>query len=291
MPAISQALVLEPIYYPDTDGEPIAESDPQRHSLIYLVEALRDHFQPQTEVYASGNLLIYYEEGNPKRSVAPDVFVVFGVPNQDRDIYQTWVEGKGPDVVIEITSRTTRHIDEKVKPTLYQQLGVQEYFQYDPKGHYLKPALRGRRLTEEGHYELMNSVRGLDGSVWLTSNLLGLQLRLEGGRLRLFDPQTGDYLDTYSEAVKGRRQAERQAATERQWKEEAVKGYRQAERQAAAERQLKELAQQQQELAQQQARQALQQLERERQEKELLAQQLRALGINPEEFLKKLNQP
>jgi len=263
MPAISQVLVPEPIYYPDTDGEPMAESDHQRDFLTYLVEALKNHFQPQAEVYVSGNLLIYYEEGNPKRSVAPDVFVVFGVPNHDRNIYQTWMEGKGPDVVIEITSRTTRQVDEKIKPALYQKLGVREYFQYDPQGHYLKPALRGRQLNDEGNYEPMNLIRGLDGSAWLTSTLLGLQLRLEGGRLRLFDPQTDDYLDTYSEAVKGRRQAE--------WQ--------------------KELAEQQKELAEQQARQVTQQLEREQYEKELLAQQLRALGINPDEFLKNLNQP
>jgi Uma2 family endonuclease len=257
---MSQAVVLEPIYYPDSDGEPMAESDSQRHSLIYLVAALEEHFQPQADVYVSGNLLIYYEEGNPKRSVAPDVFVVFDVPKHDRDSYQTWVEGKGPDVAIEITSRSTRQVDDKEKPLLYQQLGVREYFQYDPTGRYLKPALRGRRLNRHGQYEQLNSVRGLDGSVWLTSTLLGLQLRLEGGRLRLFDPRTGDYLDTYSEVVKGRRQAERQN-----------------------------------ELLQQQVRQATQQLEqerhekeRERHEKELLAQQLRALGINPDEFLKNL---
>jgi Uma2 family endonuclease len=237
---MSQAVILEePIYYPDSDGEPMAESDSQRHSLIYLVAALEEHFQSQEDVYVSGNLLIYYEEGNPKRSVAPDVFVVFDVPKHDRDSYQTWVEGKGPDVVMEITSRSTRQVDAKEKPTLYQQLGVREYFQYDPTGQYLKPALRGRRLNRHGQYELLNSVRGLDGSVWLTSTLLKLQLRLEGGQLRLFDPKTGNYLDTYSEAVQGRRQAERQ-------------------------------------------------LEQERREKELLAQQLRALGINPDEFLKNL---
>ena len=256
MPAMSQAIVLEePIYYPDTDGEPMAEGDPQRHSLIYLVAALEEHFQPQADVYVSGNLLIYYEEGNPKRAVAPDVFVVFDVPKHDRDSYQTWVEGKGPEVVMEITSRSTRQVDQNVKPTLYQQLGVREYFQYDPKGQYLKPALRGRRLNRHGQYEQLNSVRGLDGSVWLTSTVLGLQLRLEGGRLRLFDPKTGDYLDTYSEAVQGRRRAERQK-----------------------------------ELVEQQARQVTQQLEQERREKELLAQQLRALGINPDEFLKNLKQ-
>jgi Uma2 family endonuclease len=249
----SLALKQEVIYYPDTDGEPMAESDSQRKPLTYLVEALDLHFQPQSDIYVSGNLLIYYAEGDPTRSLAPDVFVAFGVPKHDRDIYRTWVEGKGPDVAIEITSRTTRRTDERVKPDLYQKLGVREYFQYDPKGHYLKPALRGRRLNADGQYEPMTSIRGIDGSVWLTSALLGLQLRLEGNRLRVFDPLRNEYLDTYSEAVTGRRQAEQQIAAERQ--------------RAEQERQ--------------RAEQERQRAEQERQRADKLASQLRALGIEP----------
>jgi Uma2 family endonuclease len=251
-----QVVPSEPIYYPDTDGEPMAESDSQRKPLTYLVEALDLHFQGRPEVYVSGNLLIYYEEGNPKKAVAPDVFVVLGVPKYDRDIYRTWVEGKGPDLVIEITSPSTRQFDDKDKPRLYQQLGVQEYFQYDPKGKYLKPALRGRRLNPQGQYEYMSAVHGLDGSVILTSTLLGLQLRLEAGKLRVFDPSTAEYLDTYSEAVTGRRQAESQAQLERQRAE----------------------------LALQHTKLALQHAESERQRADKLAARLRALGVDPDQI-------
>ena len=230
----------------------MAESDFQADPLTYLRSALKDYFQTQTDVYVSGNLLIYYQEGHSELSVAPDVFVTFDVPNYQRDSYKVWEEGKAPDVVIEITSRTTQKKDEEVKPGLYRQLGIQEYFQYDPKGEYLKPALKGRRLIGHRRYQALTPIYGLDGSLRFTSRVLGgLELRLERGNLRLFDPQTGNYLFTYSEAVAAYR-------LERQQKELALQ-------QAAQERQQKELALQQ---------------------KELLANQLRALGVKPEEILK-----
>ncbi len=223
MPAVSLARPLEPIDYPDTDFEPMAESDFQADSLTYLRSALSDYFQNQPQVYVSGNLLIYYEEGHSELSVAPDVFVVLDVPKHQRDIYKVWEEGKAPDVVIEITSRTTQKKDEEVKPKLYRQLGIQEYFQYDPKGEYLKPALKGRRLTNSGYYQRMTPVYGLDGSLRLSSRVLGgLELRLERGNLRLFDPKTGNYLFTYSEAVAAYQEAQQQAEWERQQKESAL---------------------------------------------------------------------
>lgn len=67
------------IVYPDSDGLPMAESDATRDYLIYGVEALSSYFQNRRDVYVSGNLFIYYERGNPKAVVAPDVFVIFGV--------------------------------------------------------------------------------------------------------------------------------------------------------------------------------------------------------------------
>ncbi|OAD18695.1 protein containing DUF820 [Candidatus Thiomargarita nelsonii] len=190
-------------YYPDTDGKPIAESDFHRDPLFYLTEALNAHFREQAEVYVSGALMLYYEEGNPNVFVAPDVFVVFGIPKHNRRIYQTWIEGKGPDVVIEITSHLTRQEDEEEKHTLYQRLGVQEFFMYDPTSDYLQPPLRGQWLVE-GTYQEMTTTQLTDGTLILPSCLLGLQLRLENDLLRLFDPKNGEYLLTYSELVQSR---------------------------------------------------------------------------------------
>ena len=53
-------------------------------------------------------MLLYYVEGNPSACVAPDVFVVKGVPKQERRIYKLWEELQPPTVVFEITSRGPR---------------------------------------------------------------------------------------------------------------------------------------------------------------------------------------
>ena len=64
------------IDYPTSDGKPLAENDAQLHAILYAVGALRLHYAERPDVYVSGDLLIYYEEGTPRVSVAPDAFVV-----------------------------------------------------------------------------------------------------------------------------------------------------------------------------------------------------------------------
>jgi len=118
------------VTYPDSDGLPMTESDVTRDYLIYSVEALDSYFQAATNVYVSGNLFIYYEQGNPKAVVAPDVFVVFGVEKKKRLSYKTWEEqSKVPDFILEITSKITASEDRGTKRSLYAYLGVKEYFQ------------------------------------------------------------------------------------------------------------------------------------------------------------------
>ncbi len=96
------------IDYPETDGKPMAESDFQRPYVSYSTDVLAVHFQSRPDIYVSGNLLIYYEEGNSNVSVSPDTFVVMGRPNKKRTSYFTWKEdNKYPDFVLEITSKST----------------------------------------------------------------------------------------------------------------------------------------------------------------------------------------
>ena len=68
------------VNYPDSDGKPLAETDVHRELMLHLIDALRRHFLGNPTVYVSGNLFVYYEEGNPGANVAPDVFVVRGSP-------------------------------------------------------------------------------------------------------------------------------------------------------------------------------------------------------------------
>ena len=151
------------VEYPSSDGQPIAETDHQRTPLTYAVEALRYHFRDRSDVYVSGNLLIYYRKGDPQAVVAPDVFVVLGADSADRSIYRLWEEPKGPDFVLEITSRSTRREDQVSKRELYRSLGVSEYWQFDPTDDYLEPPLQGLELVA-GEYRPLPARELADGT-------------------------------------------------------------------------------------------------------------------------------
>ena len=189
----------------------MAESDFQRGPLTYAVEALRIYFRDHPDVYVSGNLFIYYEEGNPQAVVAPDVFVVFGASKQDRMTYRLWEEPAAPGWVMEITSRSTRQEDQGAKRALYTRLGVQEYWQYDPTGDYLNPPLQGLRL-EAGAYAPIAAQHLPDGTQALHSGVLGLDVRLEDGRMYFYDVDRGEKLLNHEEAEQRRRAAEAQLA-------------------------------------------------------------------------------
>ena len=234
----SPPLAPAKVDYPSSDGKPMAESDFQRTPLTYAVDRLRQHFRSRRDVYVSGNLLLYYQEGNPRAVVAPDVFVVLGVSSADRSIYRLWEEPKGPDFVLEITSRTTYREDQGRKRELYRSLGVREYWQYDPTRDYLEPPLQGLDLSA-GKYRRLRGEELADGTLALASAVLGLELRLTERGLRFHDPETGQDLPNLAETDEARRresQARRRESQARQAAETRLAQEAAARRQEAAAR-------------------------------------------------------
>lgn len=192
------------VHYPESDGKPMGETDLHCDLMTDLIFALK-WFLRSTVAYVAGNLFIYYEEGNPRAVVAPDVFVVLGVPQRRRRIFQTWEEGgRTPDVIIEVTSRRTRKDDRERKPAIYAALGVPEYFIFDPNGDYLKPQLQGFKLVNGVYVPMTGSP--------LRCETLNLELRQENSMLRLYNLQTGERLPTSDEEVLARQTAEARVA-------------------------------------------------------------------------------
>jgi Uma2 family endonuclease len=179
----------------------MGETDFHIKETMRLRQMLEQFYTGQS-VYVSGNLLVYYEQGNTKKFVVPDVFVVKGIQPGDRRIYKIWFEGKPPDAIIEVTSRKTKKTDMVTKPALYARLGVPEYFLFDPTQDYLEPVLQGHRLIGP-RYERIPS----DPQNALVSEQLGLRLRADGGHVMLYRLDTGERLLTDAEA----RQAEAEA--------------------------------------------------------------------------------
>jgi Uma2 family endonuclease len=163
--------------------------------MLAVLEILRRHYSGNDRVAVLASMFVYHEEGDPTKVVCPDVFVTLNVPrNTIRRTFKVWEEGKGPDLVIEITSKETRKEDLHKKFDLYRDvLGVREYFLFDPLEEYLEPSLQGFRLID-GRY----------GSVaWagagLFSEVLGLRLERDEMDLRFFDHGTGRRIPTGDE--------------------------------------------------------------------------------------------
>lgn len=212
--------------YPESDGKPMGETDEHRQEMVRHIELLEDYFRGQ-QVYVSGDLLLYYEQGNPKKFVVPDAFIVKGLTPRPRRFFKVWIEGKAPDLVIETTSRKTRRKDTLEKPALYARLGVGEYFLFDPDQEYLDPPLQGYRLEGGTYARIAPNEAGE-----LLSQELALRLYVDEGHVQFRRADTGERLLTRAE------RAEREAAARQQ---EAARADREAEARRALEAELARL--------------------------------------------------
>jgi Uma2 family endonuclease len=193
----------------------MAETDWHRDLMTGLIAILKIWYAKIRRVYVSGNLLLFYVPGNKRKHVSPNVFVVRGVSKQKRLYYLLWEEGKSPEMIIELTSKSTRKEDLGTKYKLYQDiLKVQEYFLFDPFAEYLNPALRGYRLSD-GKYRPIEPVDGR-----LPSAVLQLHLERDGMMLRFYDPSTGNWLPTPEERL-AQAEAERKQETSKRLRAEA----------------------------------------------------------------------
>ena len=197
------------IEYPSSDGERMAESDFQYVPLTNTVSALRVRYHDRPDVYVAGDMLIYYRMNHNDRSIAPDVYAVFGAAgNHPRDSWLVWREGKAPDFVMEIASQSTWRRDVAEKRDVYAGMGVSEYWRFDPTGRFFTPPLVGERLVDGG-YQQLPVVADEAGILRGYSAVFELDICVRPGLdLRLFDPATGQWLPTHLESETGRQAAE-----------------------------------------------------------------------------------
>ncbi|MGB3310195.1 MAG: Uma2 family endonuclease [Nodosilinea sp.] len=203
--------------YPSSDGEPVAETYAHFYALLITLEVLRQYLAGR-QATVLANQFMYYAQGFPKLRVAPDVMVIFEVEPGGRDNYKIWQEGQVPSVIFEMTSASTRRQDEVDKKTLYEGLGVQEYWLFDPKGEWIAEQLKGYRLQDEVYRPIE------DGC----SEPLGLRLEIDGGLISFYRQDTGEKLLIPDELAVALRQ-------------EALRRQQAEQRAAAAERELEEL--------------------------------------------------
>ena len=194
--------IVDGVYYPSSDGKPMAENVAQWQSVLADGSVLVYRFKERPDVLVAGDVLVYPQQGDTRTSLAPDLLVAFGVPKMPhRRSYKVWVEGKAPDFVMEVASKATWEDDRGSKKTAYAKMGVREYWLFDPNGEFFDPPLEGFRLRG-GKYLPLAARRPQQG---LPSKVLGLELRPDDGHVRFHDPATGEDLRTHSEEADGRK--------------------------------------------------------------------------------------
>ncbi len=271
---------------PCDDGEPM---ETYRHVLqmLLLSETLVEHWAHREDFFIGGNMFLYYgaDERRVPKFIGPDCFVVLDVPRRERKSWVVWIEGKGPDVVIELLSETTAAHDRTGKKRIYQdELRVPEYFWCDP----FSEEFAGFVLRDGVYEELRPDPQGRLVSLRLGLALARVDSEYQGYRapwLRWLTLE-GSLLRTTQERAQ---EAERLVADERHRAEAALEHTVLAQRQAVdeharaeQEHQRAEHERQRAEHERQRAEHEAQRAEHEAQRAERLAARLRELGLDPD---------
>jgi Uma2 family endonuclease len=116
------------------DGEPM-ESERHVRQMTLLIESLDEGLE-RDDFYVGGNMFVYFSEVQARKNDfrGPDVFVVLDTARGERKAWVVWdEEGRMPNIVIELLSESTAHVDRGEKKRIYaQSLRVAEYFLFDP---------------------------------------------------------------------------------------------------------------------------------------------------------------
>ena len=196
--------------YPESDGKPMAETERHFRELLKNFNRIEDHFAHIPDVYVLGDMMMYYEEGDPRKSISPDIFVAFGIGKKERRIYKIWEEGKPPDFVLEFSSKGTYRNDLTSKVQLYASIGIPEYFVYDVDRRYLPTPLMGFRLIGDEYVEIPALANG-----GLRSETLGLEFHVLEDSLGLYDPEAEAWLKTSAERAEDAEERANQEAEAR----------------------------------------------------------------------------
>ena len=192
----------------DDDGYPLRDHKPvegTKHdrTRAYLGTVMHERFRLRPEVCVGSDLGLFFERGNPAALLAPDLLITFGAMGRgDRLSYKVWEEGKVPDLCLEVLSPKTWRRDAAVKPGLYRDLGVREYWIVDTLGKLSTPIV-GARLGPGGYQEVAALPSG-----GFMSDVLGLELLFVNDEFRFRDPASGHLLPDYAEVKQAQRDAE-----------------------------------------------------------------------------------
>ena len=200
--------------YPSEDDQPMSATGFHGVQITTLSDQLKRYFGNDNRVYIGIDSFVYYREGDRRKFVAPDIYVVYGAESfPERRSFYTWAEGAVPVVAFEFLSESTAAHDRGAKIRQYLvEIEVDEYFIHQPEGA-KSPEFRGWYRSPSGAIEEIEP----DAQGGLFSHALNMWLRWEYqpvSEVRLLRPYlpdgtpipTSDELKAMAESEKQRRQ-------------------------------------------------------------------------------------
>ncbi|MCO5168986.1 MAG: Uma2 family endonuclease [Planctomycetes bacterium] len=215
----------------DEDGLPLEEplTEPQGEVLVPLLHALLRHAQRERLpwfVRVNAPVDVRDDRGQRER-VIPDLYVLVGEPLPSasaRGPLRTWVLGRGPTVVVEVSSAGSLAQDRGAKREQYEAMGVLEYFVLDLDQREVPRMLEGHRRDEPTGrlVPIASASPRAGGLARLPSTALGLDLEVVadpatrvGYALRVYPPGEDAPLPTPVEAERDQAVRERDEALAR----------------------------------------------------------------------------
>ena len=211
--AMTNALpIVDPRDLPD-EREEVIDGMFQNPNLLEAVAILKVRYKDDPTVFVDAGTVICYNPENLNDRVFPDCYVAFGVPAGAifaQNGYLIWQVGKAPEFALEVASESTARRDITFKRELYERIGVQEYWRFDPSGgdYYGEPIAADRMV--EGSHKPVELVVNDAGMLSGYSEVLGLWLCVEElmhpiadhirmNRLLFYDSDAGAYLRNLAE--------------------------------------------------------------------------------------------
>ncbi len=246
---IRQQAVAEPrterteVVYPEEGDGPMARHPLQFDAMAYAWASLDHHLENRSDVHIRLDMFVYYQEGLPEFRVTPNVFVAIGDFPAPEECYKVWEARVAPQFVLDVLWGPDAVPEVEEKREVYRQLGVEEYWRFDPFGGLLPEAADGARVLGErlmpgGWYAPIPP----GSSGWPLSEVVGLEFREEGGLLRVWDSATNRPYLSYAESEKARKAFECQTEEERRRRRASEREFKKHRRDKKRERQLRRAA-------------------------------------------------
>ncbi|MCG8367701.1 MAG: Uma2 family endonuclease [Pseudanabaenales cyanobacterium] len=191
-------------------NEPEMESSLHYAQLALLVACLEWLWRERSDFFIGANLTIYFSREQLKNRDyrGPDFFLVNRTEKRPRRSWVVWEEGgQYPDLIIELLSDSTAKMDKTLKKALYQdRFRTPEYFLFSPD----TLEFQGYHLVDRCYQSIAANSAG-----WLWSQVLGLYLGVQDGKLRYF-MESGQLVPTPEEAAEQAQTAAQQAQIQAQ---------------------------------------------------------------------------